>query len=466
MNVKEIFMIAEAISKEKQLDREDVLVALEEGLAVSLRKKFPLGAIVKVEIDSNEIKAYRQFNVVDEVENSAYEVEDTGQKEKVIKEYFTPEFGRQQFVIARQVINQKLQKEAKFAQIDSLLNKDVKVFTGTVRSVKKEIVNLDVNGADLQINRANLLSKDKFKPNDKVSFTLIDTGEEVYASRTAPEFIKELFKKEIYQIEEGDISVEAIARIPGFKSKVVVKAKGNVKIDPVRTCIGQKNNNHIKRIQGYVNNEIIEVIKYDDNLAQYFTNVINTPVERITIDEDQNLIEASMEDLIYENFNKQNIKLAEQILGWKINVITESEWIKKEEESAINVVSMFMEKLNVDQELGETLYENGFSTLEEIAYVPASELLDIDGLDEELVDALRDAAKNELVAENIKESMRVHQELVDCGLTEVEIVRLQNNGIKNKVDVADCSSYDLQDVLTEMPDDRAKSIVMKARELA
>jgi N utilization substance protein A len=470
-NSKELLLVADAVSKEKGIDKELVLEALADGIATSLRRNFHEGVNIKVLIDSKtgDISAYRLFELVEQIENVenqmlTNEVEDEIVIDGVVWEPFKFELNRQQFNITKQVALNKIRNESRDAQIQNLIDQEVVLQSGTVKVVKRDQVIVDCNGLDITIFRRSLLPRDNYKNGDKIFFVLEKEKNQYFGTRVSNEYLIEVFKREIYQVEEGDIEIVAVARIPGFRSKVILKS--NVQnLNPIKVCIGARGI-HIKNINNFLNGEIVDLISYDEDSAQTLLNAI-APVNvvKIVIDEESHSMEFAVPDEEISQAigrNGKNIELVSKLLGWNLKVLSETEWNKKDNKEHVKYISSFMFGLECDEEIATTLVENGFTSFEEIAYVPNEEFEDT-GLDNELITALKENAdilmKNKLM---LKTAIGFG-ELNYLGFSEDEIKLLSNENVLCNQDVADLSTFDLTDILTTIDSERAKCIIISAR---
>lgn len=472
--------MVDIVSKEKNLNRDSVFKALEHGIETSLRKDFPVGSILSVEIDrqTGEIFASRVYNVVDEVLDSNYEIGTFELKDSNLEidpntnqifEPFEFHLTRQQFNIARQVALQEFKKDVKQRQIDDLLAKSNKLLFGVVKVSKKDSLLIDLNGLEVIIPRRNLLHKDSYKPEDKIYFVIDKiepTNLNVIGSRTNTEFIVQLLKREIFEIEDGSIEIVNIVRQAGFKTKVAVKSHQQG-LDAVKTVLGFRGAK-IKSINGFLNGENVDVIAYDEDPIKYLLSALSLfNVSRVSLDEEQHTIDICVADdnvNIVRGKNNTNIDLISSLIGWKVNVFTEKEWDTQQTENTELIINNFMLALDVDDEFAQDLVENGFNTIEEVAYVPKEEFADLD-LDEDTILELKSRARDYLAKQELLAIEEKSKELISLGFSTEEILELNKNEVFNKSDVADLGTFDLLDFLPEMGEEKAKSTIMKARDL-
>lgn len=472
-NAKELLLVADAVSKEKNLDKLTVLDALADGLATAIRRNYPEGSIIKVIISNEgEMSAYRLFELVDTIDNVegqmlVNEVEDERVVDGFVWEDLHFDFNhlnRQQFNITRQVALNKIKNESRETHIADLLDKDSLLQSGIAKVVKKDQIIVDCNGLDIPIPRRNLLPKDGYKNGDKIYFVIEKDQNHYYGTRISNEFLAEVLKREIYPIQDGEVEIVSIARNPGFKSKVVLKSiKGNV--NPVKISLGHKGA-HIQSVNSFLNGETVDLISYDSNIAQLLVTAMS-PVEvvKILVDEENNTLDFAVPN---ENISQaigkggKNIEMISQLLGWKLNVYSEEEWDKINNKEQNKVLHLFEYALGCDEEVAQILYEEGFSTLEEVAYVPMSELEEVD-LDKETLVALRDNALDTLNNPVRMKIAKGYADLNTMGFEKEQINKLAEENVYDLNDLAELSSYDLTDILPDLDIEQAKDMIVQAR---
>lgn len=474
-NAKELLLIADAVSKEKNIDKETVLEALAEGLATALRRLQPEGAIIKVLINNHaDIKAYRLFELVDSIDNVEAQMLSNEVEEEMVVDGFVWEdlhfdfnkLNRQQFNITRQVALNKIKNESRENHIADLLDRDNLLQSGVTKVVKKDQIIVDCNGLDITIPRKNLLPRDNYKNGDKIYFVIEKEQNHYVGTRVSNNFLEEVLKREIYTIQDGEVEIVSIARNPGFKSKVILKSiKGNT--NPVKTSLGHKGS-HIQNVNSFLNGETVDLISYDNNIAQLLVSSMSpVNVVKIVVDEENNSLDFAVpNDNISQAIGKggKNIEMISQLLGWKLNVYSEDEWNNRNNKEQDKVLSLFEYALLCDNEIAEMLYEEGFSTLEEVAYIPMVELQELD-LDDETLLALR-ANALETLNNPLKLKLAIgYSELSSIGFNTEEINKLFAENVINFTDLADLSSYDLTDILPELDIEHAKDIITQVRKI-
>lgn len=476
-NIREMEIMAEVVAKEKGISKESVLSFLEDGMQVAMKKSFPEGALIQIEInnESHSINGWRLFKLVDSIENIESEmlhseVEDEEVLDGYVWEPFKVELTRQQLNIVKQVALQKMKNESRCVQIDDLLSKPIKIYTGTVKVQRKDSMVVDIMGLDIIIPRRNIIPGESYKAGTKITFTLEkDVRGGYVGSRTSNEFIAELFKKEIVQIEEGDVDIVKIARIPGFKTKILVKSK-SYKIDPVKLCIGQKGS-HIKNVQMYLNGEYIDVIEYEADPAKLLIKTLSPiQVSKIIVDEETKQIEVAVsdEEIGYAiGRGGKNIDLTSKLLGWDVKIFSESQWEKRHTIQRNANIKIFMTMLDCDEDLAAYIVDAGFTNIEELAYIPEDELAqDLTELDSLTIVALKDNAKEALKDELKVQNSKSLYGLYMLGLSDEEINQLLDNGVTSVEGVADLSTDEFLETVPGIDIENAKSIIMEARKFA
>jgi N utilization substance protein A len=472
MNTKELMMNIEAVAKEKGISREVVFNALADGMATALRHDYPDGSIIKVLVnyETGEFVGYRLFELVDQIENVEAqmlysEVENEMVRSGFVYEPIFFELNRQQFNITKQVALNIIRNFTRSEQINGLLDKSIKLQQGTVKVVKKEQLIVDCNGLDISIPRKNLLPRDNYKYNDKIFFVLEKEKNNFVGSRISNNFLIEIFKKEIYQVEDGDIEIVAISRIPGFRAKVALRSK-DPSVNPLKFCVGSKGV-HIKNINNFLNGEVVDLVLYEESTAKFLVNAINPiSVCSILIDEDKNTVFFSVKDDEISQAvgkNGKNIELISNLLGVKLEVFSQSEWEKRQTLDKNKIIYTFQKALECDTEIAETLYQNGFTSLEEIAYVPSNEF-DIPDFDDELIEGIKSNAAI-VLSNEISTKMAVgYGELYYLGFDLDDIETLQKYQVYDKQDVSDLSAYELKDILPNLTEEYCQKIILLSRQ--
>ncbi|MCR5084193.1 MAG: transcription termination factor NusA [Succinivibrionaceae bacterium] len=482
---KEIIAIAEALSNERGIPRERIFEALELALATATKKKYTNEIDVRVDIDRKEgsYLTYRRWTVVpdDALENGATEITLSAAEyehpgitvgEVVEEEIESVGFDRITIQTAKQVLSQKV-KDAEREQIIAEQRENLgQVITAVVRKQTHDQMILSLgNNAEAIMHREQLIPHEAFGRGDHVRVLLEairedpSKGPQIICSRTSPDFIRGLFRIEVPEIGEDVIEIMDVARDPGSRAKISVRSKDH-RIDPRGACIGMRGA-RVTAVSNELSGEKIDVVLWDENLAQYVTNAMEpASVSRIIINEDSHSIDVAVPDdnlALAIGRNGQNVRLASQLLGWTLRVTSETEMDHDQQAEAERVVQLFVNELGVDEEFAGALADAGFTRIEEIAYVPLSEFSAIDGLDEELAQQLQDNAREALGRIKERAAKEGISELVSIeGVSEDLARELVGRGIKSLEDLAECATDELEGV-GGLDAERAGAVIMAAR---
>ncbi len=486
---KEILMVAEAVSNEKGVSEDIIFEAIELALATAAKKRYDEEADIEVVIDrdTGSYVTTRQWLVVPDTElallGTQFTTEEAAEKDTslqvgdVYKEVVeNVDFGRIAAQTAKQVIVQRV-RDAERAQIVDLYRDRVgDLLAGIVKKVTRDNVIVDLgNNAEGLLPRGELVGRETFRINDRVRAVLIEIntesrGPQLILSRSCKEMLIELFKIEVPEISEGVIQIRAAARDPGSRAKIAVKT-GDQRIDPVGACVGMRGS-RVQAVSNELDNERVDIILWDDNPAQLVINAMSpAEVESIVVDEDSNTMEVAVgEDNLAQSIGRggQNVRLASELTGWTINVMSVDDAVEKQEAEAVQVMETFMEALDVDEDVAGVLVEEGFTTLEEVAYVPLEEMMSIEGFDEDISEELRTRAKDALLTMAI-----ASEEQLDAGEPAEDLLTMEgmerhlaflmaSKGIVTMEDLAEQSVDDLMEI-EEMTEARAAELIMTAR---
>lgn len=486
---KEILLVAEAVSNEKGVDRDIIFEAIELALAAATKKRYDEEADIDVKIDrtTGDYVTHRRWLVVADDQLAAlgteFTLEEAHEKDTslVAGDVYSEQvenigFGRIAAQTAKQVIVQKV-REAERAQIvEQYQDRINELVSGTVKKSTRDSVIVDLgNNAEGILTREHLIPRDSFRMGDRVRAILHDVrpearGPQLILSRSCPEMLIELFKIEVPEISEEVIEIRSAARDPGSRAKIAVKTNDG-RIDPVGACVGMRGS-RVQAVSGELGNERIDIVLWDDNPAQLVINAMApAEVESIIVDEDaQSMDVAVAEENLAQSIGRsgQNVRLASELTGWNINVMSVDEASAKQEEEVGGVIESFMESLDVDEDVAEVLVEEGFTTLEEVAYVPLEEMLAIDGFDEDIAEELRSRAKDALLTQAIasEEALDAHEPAEDLlnmdGMDRHLAYTLASRGIVTMEDLAEQAIEDLIDI-EELSEERAGELIMTAR---
>jgi N utilization substance protein A len=474
---KEILSVIESVSLEKGVPKEVILGAMEAALAVATKKKYGEDAEFRVAIDrdTGEYETYRTWDVVDfdnlEEEEEpnpgaqysveeAREIKADAQLGDVLEEQVeSVEFGRIAAQTAKQVIVQKV-REAERAQIVEVYESRInELLSGTVKKLGRDSVIVDLgNNAEAILTREHLIPREVFRVGDRLRAMLVEIrpdnrGPQLILSRTAPSMLIELFKVEVPEIAEDVIQILGAARDPGSRAKIAVQTNDG-RIDPVGACVGMRGS-RVQAVSGELAGERIDIVLWDDNPAQLTINAMApAEVASIVLDEETHsmdiaVTEANLAQAIGRG--GQNVRLASDLCGWSLNIMTEEEAAQKLEEESTKFVVEFIEYLAVDEDVAEVLVEEGFTTLEEVAYVPMEEMLAIEGFDEEIVNELRNRAKDALLTKAIASEeafgdAKPAEDLLEMrSMTRELAFQLANNEIATMEDLAELAVPELLD---------------------
>ncbi len=498
---KEILLVAETVSNEKDVDKELIFEAIEAALATVAKKKESKDIDVRVAIDrrTGDYETFRVWTVVDDasvdvdkaldavpfdplkqIPLSQAKQRDPGSKVGDVIEESMPsvEFGRIAAQTAKQVIIQKI-REAERAKIAAKYAVHVgELFTGTVKRITREGIIVDLSdGVEAFVSREEMIPREEVRTNDRLRGYLYEVnpqirGPQLLMSRTRPEMLIELFKIEVPEIGEGLIEIKSAARDPGARAKIAVKTNDG-RIDPIGACVGMRGA-RVQAVSSELAGERIDIILWDDNSAQLAINAMApAEVASIVVDEDTHVMDVAVqEDQLSQAIgrNGQNVRLASELTHWTINVITVEEAAKKVVKESEGLQHLFMNQLGIDEELAQALVEEGFTSLEEVAYVSEDELLDIDGFDKELVEALQSRAKEVLrtrvsaLEPAEKKPLEVSQDLLEIeGMTSEMAATLAKHGVSSREALAELAIDDLLDII-DLEREKAGELIMKARE--
>jgi len=486
---KEILLVVESVSNEKGVPPEDIFQALETALEMATKKNYEDEVDLRVEINrqTGDYETFRRWQVVtdEELEDPAYQYtpdmlpeqyQDKQVGDEIEEQVESIEFGRIAAQTAKQVIVQKV-REAERAQIVEAYRSTIgEVLFGTVKRATRDLVIVALGGnAEAILGRDDIIPRENFRSGARVRGYLKEIrqdnrGSQLIMTRTAPEMIMELFRIEVPEISEGLIEIMSAARDPGQRAKIAVRSKDK-RIDPQGACIGMRGA-RVQAVTNELGGEKVDIVLWDENPAQFVINAM-APAEvvAIIVDEDAHAMDIAVheEDLAKAiGRGGQNVRLASQLTGWTLNVMTDSDIQERQQQETGDTLAMFIEELDVDEELAQVLVEEGFSSLDEVAYVPMEEMLEIDGFDEDIVKALRERAKDRLLSRAIATEEKLAdiqpaQDLLDLeGMNKELAVELAARGVLNREDLAEQSIDELLEI-SGMTEEQAGKLIMSAR---
>jgi N utilization substance protein A len=483
---RELLLLVDALAREKNVDKETVFGALEQALASATKKRFKEDVEVRVEIDrtSGDYKSFRRWHVVPddvfEAPDREYTLEEAQkhvpdiQLDEYIEEPLEPvEFGRIGAQTAKQVILQRIRDAEREQILSDFLARKEHLVTGTIKRIERGNAIVESGRIEAVLPREQMVPKENLRVGDRVRAYLLKVdrsarGPQLVLSRVVPEFLIKLFELEVPEIEEGLLEVKAAARDAGVRAKIAVKSNDQ-RIDPIGTCVGMRGS-RVQAVTSELAGERVDIILWSPDAAQFVINALApADVMSIVVDEESRSMDIVVdEDNLAQAIGRsgQNVRLASELTGWELNIMTEEESKQKSEEETTSIKTLFMEKLDVDEEVAQILLEEGFSTLEEVAYVPINEMLEIEQFDEETVNELRSRARNALLMQEIASEEKVEGVASDLqaleGMDGQTARLLASKGIKTQEELAELAVDDLVE-LTEMDPERAKTLIMAAR---
>ncbi|MDM3871293.1 transcription termination factor NusA [Porticoccus sp. W117] len=486
---KEILMVAEAVSNEKGVSRGIIFEAIEQALATATKKRYDEDATIRVVIDreTGDYETFRSWEVMpDDVLaelGTQFTTEEAAEKDSSLKVGDTYEeqvenigFGRIAAQIAKQVIVQKVRDAERALIVDEFRNRVGELLAGTVKKVTRDHIIVDLgNNAEGLLPREELVGREIFRVNDRVRTLLMaireeNRGPQLLLSRACNEMLIELFRIEVPEISEEVIEIRGAARDPGSRAKIAVKTNDG-RIDPVGACVGMRGA-RVQAVSNELDGERVDIVLWDDNPAQLVINAMApAEVESIIVDEDARSMDVAVdEENLAQSIGKggQNVRLASELTGWKINVMSLDEAEEKQQQESSNFMETFMEQLDVDEDVAGVLVDEGFTSLEEVAYVPLEEMAQIEGFDEDIAEELRARAKNALLTLALasEEQIAGVEPAEDLrtmdGMTDELARKLAANGIVTMEDLAEQAIDELLEIEGIDPV-QASDLIMTAR---
>lgn len=485
---RELLMLVEAISREKNVERDVVFGAVELALAQATKKLYEGEVDIRVAIDreSGEYDTFRRWVVVPDdagLQNPEAEEMLMDAEERVpgiqVGEFIEEQIeslpiGRIGAMTAKQVILQKIRDAEREMLLNEFMARGEKIFTGTVKRMDKGDIIVESGRVEGRLRRSEMIPKENLRNGDRVRAMIMEVdltlrGAPIVLSRSAPEFMIELFRNEVPEIEQGLLEIKSCARDPGSRAKIAVISHDK-RVDPISTCVGVRGT-RVNAVTTELAGERVDIVLWSEDPAQFVIGALAPAnVSSIVVDEEKHAMDVVVDEenlAIAIGRGGQNVRLASELTGWKINIMDAAESAQKHAEETDSARKLFMEKLDVDEELASILVEEGFSSLEEVAYVPLSEMLEIEAFDEETVTELRARAKDALLTMEIAQEESVSEVSQDLreleGLTPELVAKLAAGGVQTRDDLADLAIDELTE-LTGQTADEAKALIMKARE--
>ncbi len=483
---REVLLLVDALAREKSVDKEIVFGALESALASATKKRFSEESDIRVKIDraTGEYQSYRCWQVMDDETfetpdlhiklNEAQKDNPDIQLGDLVEEPLESiDFGRIGAQAAKQVIFQKIRDAEREQILNDFLERKEYLVSGTVKRLERGNAIIEFGKIEALLPRDQMIPKENIRSGDRVRAYLLRVdrtvrGPQIILSRIMPDFLVKLFELEVPEIEEGLLEIMSAARDPGARAKIAVRSHDK-RIDPIGTCVGMRGS-RVQAVTNELAGERVDIVMWSDDPA---TSVINAlapaDVTSIVVDEEKHCMDVVVEE---ENLaqaigrNGQNVRLASELTGWELNIMTVEESGQKNEQEFSKVRDLFMSKLDVDEEVADILVQEGFNTLEEVAYVPLEEMLEIEALDEATVEELRSRARNALLTAAIVSEEQVEHNIEDLlkieGMDEATARALASKGVGTQDQLADLAEDELIE-LTGMDAERANQIIMTAR---
>ncbi len=483
---RELLMLADALAREKNVEREIVFQSLESALASATKKRFPDEVDVRVSIDreSGDYESFRRWQVVPdgELEDHDLQIILTEARKQIsdievgdfIEEELEPiEFGRIGAQAAKQVILQRIREAEREQILKDFLERGEVIINGTVKRLERGDVIVESGKIEARLPRDQMIPKENLRPGDRVRAYMLrvertQRGPQIILSRTAPEFIMKLFELEVPEIEQGMLIIKSAARDPGVRAKIAVFTADR-RIDPIGTCVGVRGS-RVQAVTHELAGERVDIVLWSEDPAEFVIGALAPAnVSSIVVDEERHAMDVVVDEAelaVAIGRGGQNVRLASELTGWQINIMTADESAEKSETERQSLRQVFMEKLDVDGEVADILIDEGFSTLEEVAYVPVSEMLEIEAFDEDTVNELRNRARNALLTAAIAQEEKLEttaQDLLDLeGMDRDLAVKLADAKVFSRDDLADLGVDELVE-MAGIEADRASELIMKAR---
>ncbi|MDO8436806.1 MAG: transcription termination factor NusA [Nitrosomonadaceae bacterium] len=483
---REVLLLVDALAREKNVEKDIVFAALESALASATKKRFHEDAEVRVSIDreTGDYQSFRRWQIVadDAVEESARQISlsealqrDAGiQLGEFVEEPLEPvEVGRIGAQAAKQVIYQKIRDAEREQILNDFLERKEYMVSGTIKRMERGNAIIESGRVEAVLPRDQTIPKENLRVGDRVRAYLskIDRtarGPQLVLSRIAPEFLMKLFELEVPEIEEGLLEIKAAARDPGSRAKIAVKSNDQ-RVDPIGTCVGMRGS-RVQAVTGELAGERVDIILWSDDPATFVINALApAEISSIMVDEEKHSMDIVVdEDNLAQAIGRggQNVRLASELTGWELNIMSMEESQAKNEEESSVTRQLFMDKLDVDEEVADILAQEGFTSLEEVAYVPLNEMLEIESFDEQTVNELRNRARNALLTEAIVSEEKVEHMTEDLlaleGMDGQTARELAAKGVKTQEDLADLAVDDLVEMIG-IDAERAKQLIMAAR---
>ncbi|MGC9184328.1 MAG: transcription termination factor NusA [Thiomonas sp.] len=484
---REILMLVDALAREKNVDRDVVFGAVEAALASATKRLYEGEPDVRVQIDreTGEYETFRRWHVVPDeaglqqpdseilLFEAREQIPDIEVGDYIEEPIESIAFGRIGAQAAKQVILQKIRDAEREQILNDFLARNDKIFSGVVKRLDKGDVIVESGKVDARLRRSEMIPKENLRVGDRVRavITKIDRtarGPQIEISRTAPEFMIELFRLEVPEIEQGLLEIKSCAREPGVRAKIAVVSHDR-RVDPIGTCVGIRGS-RVNAVSNELGGERVDIVLWSEDPAQFVIGALAPAnVSSIVVDEEKHAMDVAVDE---ENLalaigrSGQNVRLASELTGWQINILSAEESNARTTQEMENMRRLFVEKLDVDQEVADILIAEGFTSLEELAYVPINEMLEIEAFDEETVNELRERARNALLTQEIAREQKLDEMDAQLkaleGLTADDLALLADAGVLTLDDLGDLATDELAAIL-HTDDARAADLILKAR---
>ena len=485
---RELLMLVEAISREKNVDRDVVFGAVEAALAQAAKKLYEGDVDIRVAInrETGDYETFRRWRVVPDEAGlqlpdqeilqfeAREQIPDINEGEYIEEPVESVPIGRIGAMAAKQVILQKIRDAEREMLLNDFMSRGEKIFSGSVKRMDKGDILVESGRVEGRLRRSEMIPKENLRNGDRVRAMIMEVdltlrGAPILLSRAAPEFMVELFRQEVPEIEQGLLEIKSCARDPGSRAKIAVVSHDK-RIDPIGTCVGVRGS-RVTAVTNELAGERVDIVLWSEDPAQFVIGALAPAnVSSIVVDEEKHAMDVVVDEenlAIAIGRGGQNVRLASELTGWKINIMDAAESAEKQAAETGSIRQLFMEKLDVDEEIADILIEEGFTNLEEVAYVPLQEMLDIEAFDEDTVNELRARAKDALLTLEIAREEKVETVAEDLreleGVSAELLATLAEAGVRTRDDLADLAVDELTDI-TGQTEDEARALIMKARE--
>ena len=487
MQGRELLLMVDALAREKNVPRDVVFAALESALASAMKKRYKDEVDIRVAIsrEDGSYRGFRRWQVVPDGELDDHDLQiiltearkqdpDIQLEDFIEEELEEIEFGRIGAQAAKQVILQKIRDAEREQIINDFLSRGDSLLSGTIKRVDREGAIIESGRIEARLPRDQMIPKENLRNGDRVRAWVSrinreGRGPQLFLSRTAPEFIMKLFELEVPEIEQGLLQIRAAARDPGVRAKIAVHATDS-RVDPIGTCVGVRGS-RVQAVTQELAGERVDIVLWSEDPAQFVIGALAPAnVSSILVDEERHVMDVVVDEdnlALAIGTGGRNVRLASELTGWQINLMSAEESEKQQEDERAAIRGVFMERLDVDAEVADILIDEGFTSLEEIAYVPLNEMLEIEAFDEDTVNELRERARNALLTQAIATEEKLNETADDLlsleGMDRELAVKLAEANVRTRDDLAELAVDELIEI-TELDEERAKALILKARE--